>query len=64
MEVGVDKLRLKEPRAYVKYALFRVKLFATKANGIDEMRFSTSRWAIDEHRIELWLCRMFSDRES
>ena len=61
---GICKLNLKESSTYIEYALAWIDLFATYADGIDEMCFSTSRWTIDEEGIEGALSWMFCYRHS
>ena len=56
LDTCVAELHLKKVGTHIQHTLFWIELPCTHADSIDEMRFSATRWAIDEHGIEL--CRL------
>ena len=63
-EIGIDKLRLEKARADIKHAFLGVKLLTMQPNGVDKMRLSAARRAVNKHGVELWRSRMLGNRKS
>ena len=64
MQDGIGVLRLEESGTHIEYSLLGIHLLRLHADGVHQVRLSTTRWTIDEHRIELRGVRMLGDRES
>ena len=60
-QYSISILNLEKTCADVKNTLLRIKFLATSTNGINQVSFTTTWWAIDKHWVELCCIWMFSN---
>ena len=64
MQDSIRILSLKKTGTDIKHTLLRIYLLCLQTDSIHQMRLTTSRWTINEHRVELSGIRMLSNRQS